>query len=77
MEDGVEGAVAPGTLSLRHGGDGGAAEACAAEACAAGMRAREAAGPFRPTKTELNRCAHNSMKGRARASRGHSGITLL
>lgn len=72
MEDGVEGAVAPRTLRLRHGGDGGAAEACAA-----GMRAREAAGPFRPTKTELNRCSHNSMKGRARASRGHSGITLL
>lgn len=38
---------------------------------------REAAGPFRPTKAALNRGAHNSMKGCARAVREQSGITLL
>lgn len=37
----------------------------------------EAAGIFRPTKTALNRGAHNSMKGRAGAVREQSGITLL
>lgn len=38
---------------------------------------REAADPFRPTKAALNRGAHNSMKGRARAVREQSGIILL
>lgn len=73
MEDGVEGAVALGTPRLGPGGGDGDA----AEACAAGMRAPRSRQSFRPTKTALNRGAHNSMKRRARAAREQSGITLL